>query len=113
MSACVLDCMKCDIFLLPTDKEVQAKLIPWFRSKSWLGENEGIEEIIQRKMYCKGCNDKDVWWSDNCEKAKCCKQEKEITNCSYCSNGPCNVYQEWAKQGGKYEEAFKLMTKTT
>lgn len=110
MSACGLDCMTCDIYLLPTDEKVQARILPWFRSMTWLGENEGIKEVIERKMYCKGCNDKEVWWSDNCEVAKCCKQEKKLSNCSVCPGCVCEIYKKWGEQGGKYTEAFKLLT---
>lgn len=110
MSACGLDCTVCDIYLLPVSEEVQAKILPWFRSRGWLGENEGIDEVIERKMYCKGCGDKEVWWSDNCEVAKCCIQEKKLQNCSVCPDCACEIYRKWGEQGGKYAEAFKYMT---
>lgn len=110
MSACGLDCMECDIYLLPVDRKVQEKILPWFRSMSWLGENEGIKEVMERKMYCKGCNDKEVWWSENCKVAKCCRQKKQLTNCSLCPDCACGMYREWGEQGGKYAEAFKLLT---
>ena len=107
ISACGLDCDQCDIFLLPNDPSAQIRLLPWFREMKWLAENEGIEVVIEKRMYCKGCNvDRDIFWSDGCEIAACCKTTHGLENCSQCKEFPCNKLLKWAEQGGKYEQAF-------
>jgi hypothetical protein len=110
MSACGHDCTACDIFLLPVSLKVQNKILPWFRSQKWLGENEGIKEVVERKMYCKGCGDKDTWWSGDCGVAICRKQKKELVCCAECGGCPCGIYKKWSGQGGRYKEAFDYMT---
>ncbi|MHB9034063.1 MAG: hypothetical protein ACYC6L_13575 [Anaerolineae bacterium] len=36
MSCCGLVCNDCDIYRLPQDEAVQAKILPWFKAQGWL-----------------------------------------------------------------------------
>jgi hypothetical protein len=107
IAACGLVCTDCDMFKLPIDKAVQDKIIPYFKRKTLLKENEGIETIIEKGMYCKGCNvDKEVFWSKECKIAACCKDVRMLENCSQCPKFPCPKLKELSKRGGKYLDAF-------
>jgi hypothetical protein len=67
IAVCGLDCEPCDIRRVPFDSEATERIVKWFRAQGWIKENEGIEEIISRKMYCKGCHgDRSVHWSPEC-----------------------------------------------
>lgn len=110
ISACGLDCTTCDLFLLPTSAAVQAKILPWFRTQKWLGEGEGIEVVIEKRMYCKGCSvDLEVFWSGDCEIAKCCIATHRHGNCSECEQFPCYINKKWSEQGGKYKDAYEYL----
>jgi hypothetical protein len=108
ISACGLNCNECDLFKLPTDKSIQDKMIPYFRKQTWLKEDEGIETIIEKGMYCKGCSvDKKAFWSDGCKIAICCKDEKELNNCSECAEFTCAILKEHENKGGKYRTGIE------
>jgi len=110
ISACGLNCVECDLYKLPTDKDIQARFIPWFKEQGWLSEDEGIEEIISKKMYCKGCSvDKDVFWSDGCKLAICCKNEKRLTHCAECDEFSCDKLVEWSNSDEKYAQAYAYL----
>ncbi len=114
MSACGLDCKTCGILLFPESPKAQEGILAWFRREKWIGENDGVKEVIEKKMYCKGCGDKEVFWSKNCAIAKCCTDTKNLTNCSECSDFPCDTYNKWLNsshpsQAPKYKEAFEYL----
>ncbi|MGC1122137.1 MAG: DUF3795 domain-containing protein [Candidatus Methanofastidiosia archaeon] len=67
IAVCGLDCEPCDIRRVPFDSEAAERIAKWFRTQGWIKENEGIGEVISRKMYCKGCRgDRLVHWSPEC-----------------------------------------------
>lgn len=110
ISACGLNCIECDLYKLPSDKAIQDRFIPWFIEQGWLSKNEGIEEIISKKMYCKGCNvDKEVFWSDGCKLAVCCKGEKQLTHCAECDEFACEKLVAWSISGDKYTRAYEYL----
>jgi len=110
ISACGINCKECDIFKLPYDKNVQDKIIPWYKGNKWLPENEGIKEVIEKKMYCKGCNiDQDIFWSKGCKFVKCCFDDKKIINCSECDKFPCQELTEWSKKDIRYTNALNYL----
>jgi hypothetical protein len=41
--------------LAPFDPEAAKTILKWFRSQGWLAEDEGMAEVIARKMGCTGC----------------------------------------------------------
>jgi len=55
IAVCGLDCSPCDIRKAPSDPEAAKRVVAWFKKEGWLKKNEGIEEVIKRGMYCKGC----------------------------------------------------------
>jgi len=110
ISACGINCLECELYKLPKEKAVQDILIPFFRRKSWINENEGIEEIINKGLYCKGCNvDKSAFWSRGCQIAACCKETYKFENCSDCLEFPCEHFSEFSKRGKKYKEGYNLL----
>lgn len=114
MSACGLDCKTCGLLLFPENPRVQEGILSWFRHEKWIGESDGVKEAIAKKMYCKGCGDKEVHWGGDCEVAKCCKNTKNLSNCSECNDFPCDKYNKWLgshppAQGDKYQKAFEYL----
>jgi hypothetical protein len=109
LGACGLDCTKCDQYKLPTDKAVQARMIPYYRQRGWLKEGEGLETAIEKRMYCKGCGNPEVCWSPKCEIMKCCKQEKKLDDCSACTEFPCERITEHGKLNKRYQEAVEYL----
>lgn len=52
-------------------------MISWFKKEKWLKEDEGLKEVLDKRMYCKGCHgDRSIHWSSNCCILKCCVDEK-------------------------------------
>lgn len=109
LAACGLDCTKCDQYKLPTDKEVQDRMIPFFRERGWIKEDEGLETILEKKMYCKGCGNQDAWWSDGCKIEKCCRQDKKHHNCFECGEFVCDQLKEWSEGNDRYGEAVEYL----
>jgi hypothetical protein len=107
IAVCGLDCGPCAIRKAPSDPEAAKRLITWFKKEGWLKESEGIDEIIKRGIYCKGCKgDRAVHWSADCWILKCCVDEKEHEFCYDCRVFPCDQLSEWAKQNDRYGKAL-------
>jgi hypothetical protein len=106
-----LECGKCDIFLLPVNRGVQDKIIPWFKAQGWLKLEEGLAEVIDRKMYCKGChsNRADVHWSSDCAILTCCVDEHKLDNCSQCDAFVCERLTTWAGKDVRYNLALERL----
>ena len=114
MSACGLDCRTCELRLFPENQAAQEKILGWFHREKWLGETEGVPEVIARKMYCKGCADTDVFWGGDCEVAPCCKKAKKLSHCAECRDFPCDKYNKWLasappSQADKYQQACEYL----
>jgi hypothetical protein len=111
MSACGLNCKTCPILMFPDNSKIQEGIIAWFRREKWLGESEGVKEAVAKKMYCKGCLDKDVFWGGDCAVGKCCKNTRRLSNCSECNDFPCDKSGRWLEthQGDKYQEAYRYL----
>jgi len=102
------------LLLLPESREAQNRLFPWFRREKWLGESEGIKEVIDKRIYCKGCAvDKEIFWGKNCEIALCCKNTKKLSNCSECNTFPCDKFKKWLDshppEASKYKKAYEYL----
>jgi hypothetical protein len=86
LAACGLDCGPCPIRRIPFDADAASQMVGWFKQMGWLKEAEGVAEVIERKMYCNGCQgDRSVHWSDNCAIMLCCVDEKHKQHCGQCS----------------------------
>lgn len=107
IAACGLDCGSCEIRLAPTDPASAIVVIDWFKKQGWLSEDEGMEQIIERKMYCTGClEDRDTHWSSDCWILACCVDQRALSNCSECEIFACDRLVDWAKQNESYDNAL-------
>ena len=110
MAACGLDCGTCEIRLAPADPAAAKVVIDWFRQQGWLSEEEGMPEVIERKMYCTGClGDRDTHWSADCWILACCVDQRGLGNCSECESFACERLVEWAKQNEGYGAALSRL----
>lgn len=110
IAVCGLDCESCDIRRAPNDPEAAQRIVAWFKREGWLKEDEGITEIIERSMYCKGCKgDRSVHWSPDCEILTCCINDKGHQFCYECSVFPCEQLITWAEQNEGYFEALNRL----
>ncbi|MHB1357242.1 MAG: DUF3795 domain-containing protein [Anaerolineae bacterium] len=111
IACCGLVCNECSIYLLPTDRSVQDKMIPWFKAQGWLKAEEGLAEVVERKMYCKGCHTDrtDVHWSADCAILTCCVDEHKLENCSQCDAFVCERLTTWAGTDARYNRALERL----
>ena len=108
LAACGLNCENCEIRLAPVDPEAAEVIVRWFKSQGWLSENEGMPEVIKRKMYCTGClGSRETHWSADCWILQCCVDDKHLDNCSQCPDFPCERLIEWSKKDDSYADAFR------
>ena len=85
LAACGLDCGPCPIRRIPFDENAADEMIGWFKQMGWLKAHEGVDEVIERGMVCKGCQgDRSVHWSDNCEIMVCCVDDRDQQHCGQC-----------------------------
>jgi hypothetical protein len=100
MGVCGLDCSTCEIRLAPTDPAAAEVIVSWFRERGWLGEGEGISEVIEREMTCKGCQeDRSMHWSPDCPLLVCCVDEKHLDHCAQCDEFACAKVEAFASHG--------------
>ncbi len=110
IAVCGLDCGGCDIRLLPTDADAARRVIAWFKQMGWLAEDEGIAEVIERRMYCQGCRgDRSVHWSADCWILNCCVDDRQLESCHECDVFPCQRLAEWSQQNPGYTEALSRL----
>jgi len=107
MAACGLECSTCELRLAPTDPQAAEVVLKWFKSKGWLAADEGMQNVIERKMYCMGCHgDRKTHWSADCWILACCVDQRGLDNCSQCADFPCSRLVEWSRQDSSYQKAF-------
>ncbi|MHC4599256.1 MAG: DUF3795 domain-containing protein [Planctomycetota bacterium] len=110
LAACGLDCGSCDIRRVPEDSRAAETVVAWFHREGWLKPEEGLAEVLERKMYCTGCHgDRAVHWSADCWILKCCVDEKGFAHCDACSEFPCDRLTEWAKGNEGYAAALEKL----
>lgn len=86
MAVCGLDCSTCDIRRIPLDDQVAQRMVAWFKQMGWIKEDEGIAQVLKRKMYCHGCrSDRTIHWSKNCPMLLCCVDDKHLEHCGQCA----------------------------
>ncbi|MFW6117461.1 MAG: DUF3795 domain-containing protein [Thermoproteota archaeon] len=112
IAVCGLNCGSCDLRKAPEDSEAAERVVAWFRREGWLKQDEGMEEVIQRGMYCKGCRgDQSVHWSPECWMLKCCVDQKGHQFCYQCKDFPCKRLSERAQQNEGYRRALDRLKK--
>jgi len=112
IAVCGLDCGSCEIRRAPSEPDAAQRLVAWFKKEGWLKEDEGINEVIERRMYCMGCRgDRSLHWSSDCWILKCCVDDKGHEFCYECVSFPCERLSEWAKQNDDYNQALQRLKK--
>ena len=110
IAVCGLDCTGCDIRTAPTDAAAAGRLVAWFREMGWLAEGEGMSQVLERAMVCRGCRgDRSVHWSADCWILKCCVDDKGLAFCSECETFPCQRLEAWAGENAGYAAALKRL----
>lgn len=110
IAVCGIDCTVCPLRTADTDPESAHKLVGWFRSEGWLGEGEGVSQLMQKGPYCRGCReDRTIHWSAECWILQCCVDEKGLKFCYQCDLFPCDRLTEWAGQSPGYSEALNRL----
>jgi hypothetical protein len=110
IAVCGLDCDGCAIRRAPFDDEAAESAIAWFRQMQWLTEEEGIEEVIERGMYCQGCRgDRTLHWSADCPILICCVDERKLEFCSECDDFPCTLLTDRARENRQYAAALQRL----
>ncbi|RPI14771.1 MAG: DUF3795 domain-containing protein [Ignavibacteriae bacterium] len=105
LSACGLDCSKCDIFIASSNIEVAKKIAEWF--------NEFRHANIDYKdIHCGGCKcNVNDHWSPDCWILNCCVSKKHIDDCSECDTFPCIKLKEWSYMNDGYLKAYNTLEK--
>lgn len=84
IAACGIDCNECGQYEVTVghDMEAAESLVEWFKSREWIGENEGAEAVMKKTPLCKGCWNitDDCFWKygcggGNCDILKCCSEK--------------------------------------
>ena len=110
MAACGLDCYACEIRRAPTDTRAAQVVTDWFKKEGWLAPDEGMAEVLERKMTCRGClGDRAAHWSADCWILACCVDERRLTDCSQCPEFPCRRLEAWATQNAGYGAALERL----
>ena len=110
IAVCGLDCYSCDIRKVTIDPESARRVVAWFKDMEWLQPHEGLDEVIERSMYCHGCHgDRTVHWAADCWILKCCVDDKGLTHCSQCDIFPCEKLIEWSQQNQRYTQALEKL----
>jgi hypothetical protein len=110
IAVCGLDCGGCEIRTAPFDARAAEVLVAWFREMGWLAEDEGMAEVVERRMVCQGCRgDRSLHWSADCWILQCCVDDKGLAFCYQCDDFPCRRLGEWAAQNEGYTEALSRL----
>jgi len=111
MAVCGLDCGTCDLFLVATDPDAAQRVVAWFKERGWLEKDEGVAEIIERRMYCEGCRgDRSMHWSPDCPLLQCCVDEKHLEHCAQCAQFVCQKLEAFATDGqARHREAVERL----
>ncbi len=110
MAVCGLDCGTCDIRLAPTNPDAAQRVVAWFHEMAWLEEDEGVVEIIEREMTCKGCReDRSLHWSPECPLLICCVDDRGLEHCAQCEDFICEKLESFADESHRHKEAVERL----
>lgn len=114
IGACGLDCTACDLRLLPDDAAAAERVIAWFHDMGWLAAGEGLSQILDRSMYCRGCrSDRSIHWSADCPILLCCVDQRGHRYCSQCQRFPCPRLSQLAQESARYAQALDRLRAMT
>jgi hypothetical protein len=111
MASCGIDCNECAQYKVTMEQDLHAaeSLVEWFRSREWIGQDDGAEAVLRKAPLCKGC------WSDyrysgceNCDSHICC-EEKQLNHCGECGSYPCEKYEGRAAIHETYKKAMERL----
>ncbi|MBQ3156488.1 MAG: DUF3795 domain-containing protein [Clostridia bacterium] len=109
LAPCGLDCGSCNLYKAAHDLEAAAALVDWFRSRGWIGEEEGAASVQQKAPFCMGCQDKqEPCWCGECFLRDCC-EEKKYAHCGQCPDFPCAKYMEWTVGMPHHQAAMEIL----
>ncbi len=107
MAACGLECRTCPLRLAPSDPDAARTVVAWFQGQGWLAEGEGMEQVLERRMYCTGCHGaRNTHWSADCWILACCVDRRGHDHCAQCEDFPCDRLVEWAQGNEGYAIAL-------
>jgi len=110
IGVCGIDCGDCDIRKVPDDPEAAQRIVAWFQQMKWIEPGEGVADVIDRSMYCKGCRgDRSVHWSADCWILKCCVDDKGLQFCYQCDGFPCEPLSDRANESTRYDQALNRL----
>jgi hypothetical protein len=110
LACCGLDCGECDLKNLIHDDMAAERAVEWFKDRGWLSSTEGLDDAVQKGMYCKGCTgNRDIHWSPDCEILVCCVDDKKLKNCAQCALFPCELLLERASDSERYRKALEKL----
>ena len=109
MAACGLDCNACNLYKAAHDPDAAAALVDWFRSRGWIGEDEGVEAIQRQTPLCLGCwTQTGPCWCGDCRLRTCC-DENGRAHCGECDEFPCEVYRKWTVGQAHHQAAMEFL----
>lgn len=109
LAPCGLDCAQCGLYLAAQDLRAAGTLVDWFRSRGWIGEDEGAEAVQRQAPFCMGCRDESaVKWCGDCRLKACC-DENHHTTCGECTAFPCKEYREWTVGMAHHQAAMETL----
>lgn len=106
---CGLCCGECNLYLAGWDPEAARALVEWFRSRGWIGPDEGAEAVMKRAPLCTGCRATEgVRFCGECTLRTCC-ENRGLNDCGECADFPCKAYREWADGLPHHEKAMTFL----
>jgi len=109
LAACGLDCNACNLYKASFDTHAAAALVDWFRSRGWIGTDEGAEAIQRQTPLCMGCWTKNgPCWCGDCQFRSCC-EVNGYSDCSECAGFPCAAYREWTVGQAHHQHAMEFL----
>lgn len=93
MSACGLNCAKCDIYqAYQGNEKLRNEIVEWFRK-------ECNEAVKPEQIKCEGCRGSlDAHWSSDC-KMMLCATKRGLQYCFQCAEFPCAEVNKFSLDG--------------
>ncbi len=99
ISPCGMDCHTCPIFKAAHDPRFAEQLATGWR-------NAGHPEAEAGWFKCQGCyGDEALVWAEDCAMRNCCLKERQLANCSFCQDFPCQHLTDFESDGAAHHKA--------